>query len=160
MEAWETAPPVAVPNSQIGSRRRSPTQPPTMPRVSLSGVVGQGPTVHYDGEHAIKGYNLTTVQVGSCPLRSPVFVYERDRKRHQCPNKPHSLEDLEKMQSHPSGATAVQVPIASVQESLETVLMESGGLPTAPNFSLRSRSQPASLPTSAHVLSGRPQGAP
>ena len=90
----------------------NPLQCPVCPFVASS---ARGLQVHYDGEHAVQGGNVTTVQVGSCPLCHQAFVHVRDKKRHKCPNKPHALDDLANMRQYPTAPTIPAVPVASVE---------------------------------------------
>ena len=79
-----------------------PLQCPACPFLAST---SKGLQVHYDSEHAVQGSTLTTVGVGTCPFCQKVFVFRKEKSRHRCPMKLHTLEDVEHMRAYPSAVT-------------------------------------------------------
>ena len=112
LDQWRPGQPVNVP--RVPAAKSSASTPSNQdspsfkcPACNFQGENARALQIHYDNEHAIQGGNLTTVDVGQCPLCLKTFVYQREKKNHRCPTKPQTLEEVEKMQEYPTVPTAL-----------------------------------------------------
>ena len=101
-DAGQTPPAIAPLSS-------NPLQCPACPFVADT---SKGLQVHYDSFHAIQDDSLTTVGVGACPHCHQQFVFRKDRLRHRCPKKPHTLHDVETMLNYPTVVQSAPVNLS------------------------------------------------